>query len=110
MRFLETYVKNRMAIMKNEVQLNVTIDREIASDHRLASKLMDSTIEKVTEAALAFFYGANDAEILSLRKRAIAAASLLRRAKKPLKMVRGVGIEPTTPTVSRLENLEPAFA
>lgn len=96
--------------MKNEVQLNVTIDREIASGHRMASKLMDSTIEKVTEAALAFFYGANDAEILSLRKRAIAAANVLKRAKKPLKMVRGAGNDPAAFTVSRLENLEPAFA
>lgn len=110
LRFLETYAKDPMPIMKNEVQLNVTIDRELASTHRTASKLVDVTIEKMAEAALRFFYGSVDAEVVGLRKRALAAAQLMRREKKALKMVRGAGNDPATLTVSTWGNLSNSFA
>lgn len=74
--------------MKNEVQLNVTIDPELAATHRTASKLADVTIGKMAEAALRFFYGSEDAEVAGLRKRALAAAQIIKREKKALKTAR----------------------
>lgn len=81
MRFLGTYARSAVVIMKTEVQLNVTIDSEVVKSHKLASKLADSTIEKFTEAALCFFYGSKEPEVLALRIKAIDAAKILRRAQ-----------------------------
>lgn len=38
--------------MKNETQLNATIDSEVCRTHKVAAKLAGSTIEQTTEAAL----------------------------------------------------------
>lgn len=81
-------LKTPVSIMKNEVQLNVTIDLEIADTHRTASKLVGVTIETMTDAALRFFYGSEDTEVANLRKRAMAAAQIIKREKKALKTAR----------------------
>lgn len=68
--------------MKNATQLNVTMDAEVVKEHKVATAIADSNLQESTEAALCFFYGSNDPEILKLRERAVAAADLLRKANR----------------------------
>lgn len=98
LRFLGTYAKPPMSIMKNETQLNVTIDSKVAKSHKLASKIAGGTIEQMTEAALRFFYGSDAPEIIAMHKRAVKAKVLLEQGQESFFEVARPAYSPLTVT------------
>ena len=68
--------------MKNTIQLNVRIDGKLRNGHRLVAAVSQESVGGLTEAALKFFYGSKDPEVMEMRRKAMAAAEDLKKGIK----------------------------
>lgn len=67
--------------MKTKTQLNVRIDAELRHAHAVVCMEADIKADRVTEAALRFFYGSIDPEIMMIRKKVMDSAESIRKGK-----------------------------
>lgn len=63
--------------MSEKIQINVRIDAKLRKAHKLATEVADENMESMTEAALRFFYGSQDAGVMKLRTKALDAVRIL---------------------------------
>jgi hypothetical protein len=68
--------------MKNVAQLNVRIAPEIRKAHKIATEIAEVSLDVMTEAAICFFYGSTSPEVLEVRRKAVEAATALRKGTK----------------------------
>ncbi len=67
--------------MKEKIQINVRIDKQLRKAHKLVTDVADENLEVMTEAAIRFFYGSEDVQVIQLRTKALAAAQKIKEGQ-----------------------------
>ena len=65
--------------MKEKIQLNARINKDLRKAHKLATDYAESNLEETTEAALLYFYGSTDQKVVTLRGRLMDAVAQLEK-------------------------------